>query len=116
LTEKIIITGCSLPVNLEYKDAIKVELTNPTATRISSAALEFHPYFVFEYTLNVSRKEPVGSTHPIKNTGIHIVDALNGRFLSPITFHDTFLCHSSILPLLLNLIKITITTNIMKAF
>jgi hypothetical protein len=85
LTEEIIITGCSLPVNLEYKDAIKVELTNPTATRISSAALEFHPYFVLEYTLDVSRKDPVGGNHPVKNMGIHIVDALNGRFLSRVT-------------------------------
>jgi hypothetical protein len=85
LTNEIIITGYSLPINLEYKDVIRVEwLANPNATRVSSAALEFHPYFIFEYTLDITRKDPVGRTHPVKSKGIHIVDALNGRFLSDV--------------------------------
>jgi hypothetical protein len=82
LTKEIIIPGCSLPINLEYKDAIKIELTNHKATRISGAALEFYPYFIFEYSLDASRKDPVGGIHLVKNMGIHIIDALNGRFLS----------------------------------
>jgi hypothetical protein len=84
LTEEIIVTGYSLPINLEYKDAIKVDwLVNPKAIRISSAVIEFHPYFVFEYSLDVTRKDPTGGTHHIKDRGIHIVDASNGRFLFP---------------------------------
>lgn len=84
MTEEIIVTGYSLPINLEYKDAIKVDwLANPKAIRISYTALEFHPYFVFEYILDITRKDPVGGTHPVKASGIHIIDASNGRFLFP---------------------------------
>jgi hypothetical protein len=84
LTEVINVPGYSLPINLEYKDAIKVDwLANPKAIRISSSAIEFHPYFVFEYSLDVTRKDPTGGTHHIKDRGIHIVDASNGRFLFP---------------------------------
>jgi hypothetical protein len=90
MTEEITVAGYSLPTNLEYKDAIKVELANPTATRISSAALEFHPYLVFEYTLDITRKDPIGGTHPVKDGGIHIVDASKGRFLSPLGRVDVF--------------------------
>lgn len=84
MTEEIIVTGYSLPINLEYKDVIKVDwLANPNATRVSSAALEFHPFFVFEYSLDITRKDQIGGTHPVKDSDIHIVDASNGQFLFP---------------------------------
>ena len=87
MTEEIIVLGYSLPINLFYKDAIKVDwLANPNAphaTRVANAALEFHPYFVFEYILDIIRKDPIGGIHSVKDSGIYIVDALNGLRLFP---------------------------------
>jgi hypothetical protein len=88
MKEEIFI-DCSLPINLGYEDAIKVDLKNPAATRISSAALEFHPYFVFEYNLDITRRDPLGGSHAVKSEGICIIDASSGRFLSTSTGIDS---------------------------
>lgn len=76
-----------LPIALNYREATKVKVENPKAVRISKALLEFHPYYLFEYTLDAERTDPIGKNHRIQDEGKHVVDALTGQLASatPVT-------------------------------
>lgn len=70
-----IVLDCLLPVTMKYGEVTKIEgIKNPSAVRISRAVLEFYPYYVFDYELDVKRKDPNGKNHKIENQGKHIVN------------------------------------------
>ena len=74
-----------LPISLEYSEAIKVNVENPSAIVISRANLDFYPYYIFKYNLDLERKDPTGEKHHLKTQGEKIVDAFNGKILSTTT-------------------------------
>lgn len=70
-----------LPISLEYTEAIKVNIDNPSAVKISRADLEFYPYYVIEYKVDLQRIDPSGRKHNLQNQEEVIVDASNGELL-----------------------------------
>ncbi len=49
---------------------------------MGGASLDFYPYYVIEYKLEISKNDPSGKKHNIQNQEIVIVDAFNGELLS----------------------------------
>jgi RNA polymerase subunit RPABC4/transcription elongation factor Spt4 len=74
-----------LPISLEYSEAIKVNVENPSAVTISRADLDFYPYYLFKYALDLERKDPTGKKHHFETQGVKIVDAFNGKLLTTTT-------------------------------
>ncbi len=68
-----------LPISLSYEDATRLYLRNHSAVRVISAGLDIHPYFIFDYTLNLARVDPTGHKHTIRNSGRYIIDAFSGK-------------------------------------
>ena len=49
---------------------------------MGGASLDFYPYYVIEYKLEMSKNDPSGKKHNIQNREMVIVDAFNGELLS----------------------------------
>lgn len=81
-TSDEIILDMTLPISLEYTEAIKINIDNPSAVKISKADLEFYPYYVIEYEIDLQRIDPSGKKHNLQNHEIVIVDASNAELLS----------------------------------
>jgi hypothetical protein len=71
----------TLPISLEYNEAIKVNIDNPSVIKISRADLEFYPYYVIEYQIDLQRIDPSGKKHNLQNQEVIIVDASNAELL-----------------------------------
>jgi hypothetical protein len=65
-----------------FLEAIKTNLENPSVIKVGGASLDFYPYYVIEYKLEISKNDPSGKKHNIQNQEIVIVDAFNGELLS----------------------------------
>jgi hypothetical protein len=48
---------------------------NPHSIRILKAKVNFCPYYLIHYVLNVNRKDPTGKNHHIHQRGTHILNA-----------------------------------------
>lgn len=81
-TSEEIVLDMTLPIALEYAEATKVNIDNPSAIKISRADLEFYPYYVIEYGIDLQRIDPSGKKHDLQNQEIVIVDASNAELLS----------------------------------
>ena len=81
-TSKEIVLDMTLPISLSYNEAIKVNIDNPFAVKTSRADLEFYPYYVIEYEIDIQRIDPSGNKHNLQNHEIVIVDASNAELLS----------------------------------
>ena len=81
-TSKEIVLDMTLPISLSYNEAIKVNIDNPFAVKTSRADLEFYPYYVIEYEIDIQRIDPSGNKHNLQNHEIVIVDASNEELLS----------------------------------
>src|SRR5919106_1497238 len=81
-THDEIILDVTLPISLEYTDAIKININNPSTVKISKVDLEFYPYYVIEYEIDIQRIDPSGNKHNLQNHEIVIVDATNAELLS----------------------------------
>jgi hypothetical protein len=77
-----VILEITLPISLKYEAATKVDLYNPSGIKTSSAKLDFHPFYVFDYLLNAERSDPSGKFHILEDEGTHIVDAFDGSLLT----------------------------------
>ena len=55
-TSDEIVLDMTLPISLEYEEAIKVNIDNPFAVKISKADLEFYPYYVIEYKIDLQSR------------------------------------------------------------
>jgi hypothetical protein len=71
-----------LILHFQFEEVIKVKLENPHSIRIPKANLNFCPYYLIHYVLNVNRKDPTGKNHHIHQQGIHILNAFNGHLLT----------------------------------
>ena len=49
---------------------------------MGGASLDFYPYYVIEYKLEMSKNDPSGKKHNIQNREIVIVGTFNGELLS----------------------------------
>ncbi|HEX9677965.1 restriction endonuclease [Nitrososphaera sp.] len=72
----------SLPVAATYQEVSKLELANPGLAKII-AALILHPYYRFEWKLDIVRFDPARGKHSIHASGVFIVDALDGEIINP---------------------------------
>jgi RNA polymerase subunit RPABC4/transcription elongation factor Spt4 len=81
-SQDVIVINSALPVLADYEEVIKVNLENPHSIRIPKAKLNFYPYYLIHYVLNVNRKDPAGKNHHIHQQGTHILNAFNGRLLT----------------------------------
>jgi hypothetical protein len=48
---------------------------------VSGASLDFYPYYVFEYKIDISKNDPSGKKHNLQNQDVVIVNAFNGKLL-----------------------------------
>ena len=81
-TSDEIVLDVTLPISLEYTEAIKININNPSTVKISKADLEFYPYYVIEYKIDIQRIDPSGKKHNLQNHEIVMVDASNAELLS----------------------------------
>lgn len=81
-TSDEIVLDMTLPISLGYPEAINVNIDNPSAVKTSRADLEFYPYYVIEYKIDIQRIDPSGNKHNLQNHEIVIVDASNAELLS----------------------------------
>jgi len=72
----------ALPLSMSYGQATRVELVNPLAVRISHVTLVLRPYFLFSYKVD-TKKSIFRRGAGIHEEGIRIVDALEGKILTP---------------------------------
>ena len=62
------ILDATLPVALSYEEIVKCEgIKNRYAVIVSNATLEFHPYYLIEYVLNLEKKDPTGKKHNVQS-------------------------------------------------
>src|ERR687892_2382212 len=64
-TSDEIVLDVTLPISLEYTEAIKININNPSTVKISKADLEFYPYYVIEYKIDIQRIDPSGKKHSL---------------------------------------------------
>ena len=55
--------------------------------RVVKAGLEFHPYFILDYTLKLERVDLTGQKHTIRNGGSYIIDAFTGKTIKNENMH-----------------------------
>ena len=81
-TSDEIVLDMTLPISLGYSEVIKVNTDNPSAVKTSRVDLEFYPYYVIEYEIDIQRIDPSGNKHNLQNHEIIVVDASNAELLS----------------------------------
>jgi hypothetical protein len=77
-----VVVDCLLPINIKYKEVADPKIENPSTIRISRVALDLYPYYIFDYALNMTRKDPSSKSHKLKNEGKHVVDAIIGQLIA----------------------------------
>ena len=77
-----IVLSTSLPVNLTLEAFSRLDLANPSALRRQRPRLIFHPYYRYDYRLDIARTDPTRGTHRVTDDGTIIVDALDGEILA----------------------------------
>jgi hypothetical protein len=72
----------ALPVNMTYEEISRLELVNPELTK-SQARLVLHPYYKFEWKVDIVRYDPARGKHRVLESGVFVVDALDGEIINP---------------------------------
>jgi len=72
----------ALPINATYEEVSRFELANPELTKMQTRLI-FHPYYRFEWKLDIVRHNPAHGKHRLQAAGIFIVDALDGEVINP---------------------------------
>jgi hypothetical protein len=72
----------ALPVSVSIEQVSWLHLANPSAVRLQRPRLVFHPYYKYDYRLDIARQDPGRGVHRVKDEGSVIVDALDGEILS----------------------------------
>ena len=68
--------------SLSFWEVIKTNLENRSVIKVRGASLDFYPYDVIEYKLDISKNDPWGKKHNIQNQEIVIMNAFNGELFS----------------------------------
>ena len=71
----------SLPINVDYEEATRLDLVNKSDVTVESSQLMFIPYYVYTYDISISKSLPNGDIARINEKGKVIVDAKNGEIL-----------------------------------
>jgi hypothetical protein len=75
-----VLIGTSLPNIVEYEEATKLSLLNPEVLNVSKAVLNFKPYYMFSYELNM--KKGFLGRQIIHEKGEIIVDGITKKIIS----------------------------------
>ncbi len=72
----------ALPLLIDYTSIIKLDLENSDKVSVNSAKLVWRPFYKIVYSLFVSKTDPKGHAHKVKDSGECIVDAQDGMVLN----------------------------------
>ncbi len=72
----------ALPVNMTYEEISRLELANPELTK-SQAGLVMHPYYKFEWKVDIVRFDNARGKHRVTVSDVFVVDALDGEIINP---------------------------------
>jgi len=72
----------ALPLNIDYEEAIKLNLENYDKIRINSSNLFYKPYYVVEYVFKDEYHDPTREIHTFYDEGLVLIDGLDGRILN----------------------------------
>lgn len=75
-----IVLDSTLPLNMSYNEATRLDLVNPNAARIARATLVLRPFYVFDYIIEETKRGFLRGSRP-REEGMHIIDCLNGEIL-----------------------------------
>jgi len=71
-----------LPVMSDFESISGLPLSNRHVVNLYSKVLLYHPYIAVGYRLQSTRKDPTGRRHMISDSGIYIVDGLDGDIIN----------------------------------
>ncbi|CAG0998702.1 MAG: restriction endonuclease [Candidatus Methanoperedens sp.] len=80
--QKEIILPYALPLLIDYTKITNLELKNPDKVSVSRAKLFWRPFYTIKYSVNVTKSDPSGKSHTVKDDGICYVDAQDGTVLN----------------------------------
>jgi hypothetical protein len=80
--QKEIIIPYALPLLIDYTKITNLELKNSDKVSINRAKLFWRPFYKINYSVNVSKSDPSGKSHTIKDEGLCFVDAQDGAVLN----------------------------------
>lgn len=80
--QKEIILPYALSLLIDYTKIINLELKNPDKVSVSRARLFWRPFYTIKYSVNLSKSDPSGKSHIVKDDGICYVDAQDGTVLN----------------------------------
>ncbi|MCX9085670.1 MAG: restriction endonuclease [Candidatus Methanoperedens sp.] len=80
--QKEIIIPYALPLLIDYTKITNLELKNSDKVSINRAKLFWRPFYKIKYSLNVSKSDPSGKSHTLKDEGLCFVDAQDGAVLN----------------------------------
>lgn len=72
----------ALPLLIDYTTITRLDLENPDRVSVNNAKLVWHPFYKIVYSLFVSKSDPKGHPHKVKDSGECIVDAQDGMVLN----------------------------------
>ena len=79
---KEIIIPYALPLLIDYTKITHLELKNPDKVSVNRAKLFWRPFYTIKYSVNISKSDPSGKSHTVKDDGICYVDAQDGAVLN----------------------------------
>lgn len=72
----------ALPLLIDYTKITNIELKNSEKVSVNRAKLFWRPFYTIKYSVNVSKSDPSGKSHTVKDDGICYIDAQYGEVLN----------------------------------
>jgi hypothetical protein len=80
--KKEIILPYALPLLIDYTKITGLELKNSDKVTVNRAKLFWRPFYKISYSVNITKSDPTGKSHTIKDDGLCFVDAQDGVVLN----------------------------------
>src|SRR3990172_8787728 len=72
----------ALPLLIDYVKITNLELKNSNKTTVNRAKLFWRPFYKINYSVRVTKSDPSGKSHTVKDDGLCFVDAQDGAVLN----------------------------------
>lgn len=80
--QKEIILPYALPLLIDYAKITNLELKNSDKITVNRAKLFWRPFYKINYSIHVTKSDPTGKSHTVKNEGLCFIDAQDGAVLN----------------------------------
>jgi len=78
----------TLSITVDYVKVTTLDIANKEKVAVSDARLVFHPYFKIPYRLDAKVRDPSREVHHFQDSGILVVDMLDGEVINPLMKAD----------------------------